>query len=692
MKLKRVVSLFTAAVLSSSASAFVPAFGAENGDVSEMIFNFTSEYMEGAKRIRSVEKYDYDRGYGFVNTTTAMPERTVNMSKIRKSDEGFTVTEQSVLMFNTVDKDGNKLDINKATTYNYGGMVFRVKAPAGGYHIEVEVEGGENNALLSVNAMQTYRIENTPYWDAAKLVENQHPAKWDGDVWSFDYANGRDFIDVEIEEREVNKPVTLKSIKITPVENTVSDKKTIYLLGDSTLKSYLFEEAPMCGWGQVFDRLFDTDKINVVNYAMGGRSVKQMYQEGRLNDVLMTGNEGDFVFIQSGHNDEKEGNDIGTAADSTARFGVGSTEAMYRSYIEDCYIPAVRARGMIPILVTPMTRASKFEDGSFKNTFVKEDRQFPKVMKEVAEELNVPLVDLNELSCEYLTEIGYDEAMAVVMSLEAGETPGKTNKGSYANGHPENKIDTTHFKEALAKQYARIVAEEVKKLSNEYTELKPIVNGMTIDVQAGDWSQVYPEVCKDVTGENAYYRNQIEKMVQLGVMEKDSEECFNPKAEMTAQEYVSAINKLYGITVKDSDKYGDEALTREVMTQINLDAYNGKFTEKPKYMTDYNGTNITPDDPNYDPNLVGEESQYYPLVGYGKITDTAEISPKYRETMETAYELGLIRSEDVERGKMENGYTLDPQGIVTREKAAKYLYYMYVLGSDIYSENDIVPE
>ena len=686
MKLKRVISVLMAAAITLS----VPVFAQAEEEIEPMVFNFTSQYIEGAKKVRTVEKYDYDRGYGFVNTTTAMPERTVNMSKIKTSDEGFTVTEQSVPMFNTVDKDGNKLDINKATCYNYGGMVFRVKVPAGGYHIEVEVEGGENNALLSVNAMQTYRIENSPYWDAAKLVANQHPAKWEGDVWSFDYANGRDFIDIEVEAREINKPVTLKTIKITPVENNTSDKATIYLLGDSTLKSYLFEEAPMCGWGQVFDRLFDPDEINVINYSMGGRSVKQMYQEGRLNDVLMTGSEGDFVFIQSGHNDEKEGNDIGTASDPTARFGVGSTEAMYRSYLENCYIPAIKARGMIPVFVTPMTRASKYEDGEFKNTFTKEDRQFPKVMREVAEEYNIPLVDLNTLSCEYLTEIGYDAAMAMVMSLEAGETPGKTNSGSYANGHPDNKIDTTHFKEALAKQYARIVAEEVKTLSDSYTELKPVVEAMTTDVRAGDWSQAYPEVCKEVTGENAYYRNQIEKMVQLGAMTKDSEECFRPNAEMTVSEYVYAIEKLYGKGCVDPAKYGEGVLTREVMTQINLDAYNYKFTEKPKYMTDYNGTNISPDDPNYDPNLVGEEAQYYPLVGYGNITDKDQISPEYRDTMEDAYELGLIRSEDVERGKMENGYTLDPQGVVTREKAAKYLYFMYVLGSDINTENDIV--
>lgn len=683
MKLKKILATIMTVVISVS----MPVISIADTNFKAVTYNFTADYMQGSKKVATADYYDYDKGYGFVDKTTAMPERTVNVANIQESKKGFTITEKNIAMFNTVDKNGNKLGLNKATCYNYGGMVFRVKAPAGGYHIEVNIDGGENNGILSVSAMQTYRLENSPYWDAAKKVPNLHPAKWNGDVWSFDYANGRDFIDIEIEAKELNKPVTLKSIKITPIENNKSDKPSVYLLGDSTLKSYLFEEAPMCGWGEVFDRLFDNSKVNVINYSMGGRSVKQMYQEGRLNDVLMTGSQGDYVFIQSGHNDEKKGNDIGTASDPTARFGVGSTEAMYKEYLEKCYIPAIKARGMIPILVTPMTRASNFENGEFKNSFTTKDREFPKVMKEVASEMNVPLVDLNTKSCEYLTSVGYDQAMAMVMSIEAGETPGKTNSGSYANGHPDNKIDTTHFKEALAKQYARIVAEEVKNLSSTYNELTNLVSTMTNDVQAGNWDKVYPEVCNDVKGKDAYYINQIEKMVQLGVMSKDNNGNFNPKANMTTEEYVKALNSLYDISMS-INKYGKGVLTRELMAKINLDAYYYKFRDKPKYMTDYNGTNVLPDDPNYDPNLVGEEAQYYPLAGFGTITDKEDISKKYKADVEEAYNLGLIRSENVERGKMENGLTLEPKAIVSREKAAKYLYFMYVLGSDIKSEND----
>lgn len=314
----------------------------------EMYFNFTQESKEGAIDVGTINGkapiYNRDRGWGFVSETTAMPARKVNVNSIEVKKDGYRVVENSVAKFNITDKDGKLLDYTKATDYNYGGMVFRVNVPRGGYNIQVETAKGKDDALVSVSATQTSRIENTKQWDAAGLVKNQHLAKWNGNVWSFDYCTGRSFVDIEVEPKSAGNPVVLKSIKITPIPvREQEEKPTVYLLGDSTLKSYLFEEAPMSGWGQVFDRLFDTSKINIVNYSMGGRSLKTMYQEGRLNDVLMTGHKGDFVLVQSGHNDEKNGKDKGVVSDPTARFGTGSTEEMYRNYLENSYIPAINA-------------------------------------------------------------------------------------------------------------------------------------------------------------------------------------------------------------------------------------------------------------------------------------------------------------------------------------------------------------
>lgn len=664
------------------------------------LYNFTSENINGAVNVKPIlgkaPSYTYEKGYGFVDESSNMPKRTTDTNKIIVSKNGYSYTQDNIQRYNITDKKGNLLSYNKATDYNYGGLIFRVKEPAGGYNIKVEVENSDT-ALISVSGMQTYRLENSPYWDSAKQIANQHQAKWQDNIWEFDYANGKDYIDIEIEPAQANKAVVLKSIEITPIENKAeNDKATVYLLGDSTLKSYQFAEAPMCGWAQVFDRLYDTSKINIVNYSMGGRSVKQMYQEGRLNDILMTASEGDILLIQSGHNDEKNGTDKGTVSDPTARFGTGSTEEMYKNYLEQYYIPAATARGVIPILVTPITRVKVGMDNDYvyKDSFTTKDKQFTKAMREAANETNCSIIDLNKMSVDYLNTLGVKGAEAVVMSLEAGETPGKTNNGSYANGHPQNKIDGTHMKEALAKQYAYLVSKDIYENSANNSAYAIISAALKPDAKKAmddnNSAEFYTEMAKDcITGDNARYRNQIEKMLELDIMQKDENGNFNPNSSISVNEYITAISKLYGLN-KNIFSYSDGSLTREVMAAINLDAYNAKFTEKPKYMTDYNGTTVTPDSPDYDPNLISDEAQYYPLRGFNKVSDIKEISPELKDKIKQAYSLGLIRCDiGVETGKMENGSILAPKQSVTRAKAAKSLYFMYVLSSDANELNDI---
>ncbi len=671
--------------------------------INSKLFNFTSEREDGFVGVFTNQKgeapvFSDEKGYGFVSETCAMPSRKVDISDIFSKDDGFYINEKDESRFVMVNGKGEEIEQSKCTTYDFGGMVFRVAVPRGAYKIEVETTGGADITSMSVSGMQTTRIETNKFWDAAKLVPVKNVAEWDGNVWSFNFVTGLPFIDIEIEPKVANKDVGVKYIKVTPipVKEKGDENTTVFTLGDSTVKSYIFEEAPMCGWGQVFDRLFDLDKVNVINYSMGGRSMKSMYQEGRFNDILLNGKKGDYILIQSGHNDERKGTDPGTGDGENARFGGGSTEEMYKKYITDYYIPAVKSRGMVPILVTPMTRADGKPSPShvYKNSFT--TRKFPDVMRETAKEIGVTLVDLNSRSVDYLNEIGISGATAIVLSLEAGETPGKTNSGSYANGNPNLKVDGTHFKEALAKQYARMIVEEIYKAGeNGDVDAKVFADEFlkadVIDaIKNNDWSVVYPEVCDDtVSGIGAYYRNQIEKMVQLGVMSKDKNGKFNPLDDMYAEEYINAISKLWNIDEKQIKGYKNMPLTREVMASVLYDAYNLKFKEKPVYMTNYNGTALSPDDPNYDPNLVGEEAQYYPLAGFGTLIDSDKISPRYAEKVKEAYNLGLIRSEwEIERGTMKNGVKLSPKQVVSRAKAAKSLYFAWVLSKPISDETD----
>lgn len=624
-----------------------------------------------AAQRNTLPRYDGAIGYGFVNQTGALPARTVHTDTIRSEAAGYVIAEAAI------DPDSGK------DHYNNYGMAFRIKAAPGAYAIKVRTTSDVADTTVSISGMQTSRLLTPVFWDAASLLPNQTPMTAQGRDWNYRYVNGRDYIDIEVEPKKAGVAVGLSQITLTPIapqQRPAGVLPAIYTLGDSTVKSYTFDEAPMSGWGQVFDQLFDPRKVRVVNYSMGGRSFRNAYAEGRLNDLLLTANAGDMLLIQFGHNDE--------SLDENRRYGRGATEAMYEELIRQVYLPAIRARGVLPVFVTPMSRVNGAQKPGqpYVNSFDK--RHFPVLMKKLGMELGVPVVDLNARSVEYYNATGQASITAMVMSIEAGETPGKTNDGSYANGHPANKIDGTHFKESLSKQYARMVVTGLAQVAPDITPL--LREDVRKAIASNDWSAIQPEIAADIIdGENAYYRNQIEKLLQLGALRKDAQGQFHPQAVMQIGEFATALAKLMG--VQPGVAYAEGPLTREVMAAILLDAYHAKYASKPAYMTDYNGKTILPGSPGYDPNLDSgaQGAMYYPLVRWNQLRDSATISPAYAAKLQQAYELGLIRSEaSIQRGRMVNGRMIEPQTPVTRAKAAKALYFMWVLAQPPKNEND----
>jgi lysophospholipase L1-like esterase len=652
-------------------------------------FSFSNQPKPGFTSVKwnqgsGAPLFDPVRGYGFVGQTGALPARTVHTATIRSNGSGVVISEPAF----EAEKNFESL------SYNNYGMAFRIKAAPGAYAIRVRTTSDAADTVVSVSGMQASRLLGNGFWDAAALLPNKTPMTVNGQEWNFRYVNGQGFIEIEVEPKKLNVPVGLEEITITPIarqERPATALPTVFTLGDSTVKSYTFDEAPMSGWGQVIDQLFDPAKVRLVNYSQGGRSFRNAYAEGRLNDLLLAGYPGDIVMIQFGHNDESE--------DEMRRFGRGSTEAMYESMLRNVYLPAIRARGMIPVLVTPMSRVNGAQKANepYTNSFKK--RHFPELMKKIGAEAGITVVDLNARSVEYYNEAGIPAITAMVMSIEAGETPGKTNDGSYANGHPSNKIDGTHYKETLAKQFARIIATELARLGKQGDQVAARLAGqlrssVQAAISAGDWSSIHPEIAADIrAGDGAYYRNQVEKLVQLGVLHKDGANNFNPQATMQTHEFISALARLMQLPAGALASWPDGALTREVMGAILADAYHLRFQAKPKYMTDYNGKTVVPGMPGYDPNLDtgARGAMYYPLVNWAGLLDTAAIAPAYAAKVRDAYELGLIRSENgIARGRMVNGRLLEPGATVSRAKAAKALYFMWVLAQPPQMENDVI--
>ena len=182
----------------------------------------------------------------------------------------------------------------------------------------------------------------------------------------------------------------------------------IYWAGDSTVQTNDYTTYPQNGIGQVFP-FFLKEGYTVENHARNGRSTKSFMDEGRLAVIEERIGEGDFLFIQFGHNDEK----IMDPARYTEPFG---------SYKENLktFIKAARDRKAYPLLITPLERRCYVEEHKLGPG---EHGDYVAGMKQVAEECDVPLVDLNAMSRAALEEAGEVESRKWHMFFEAGVYP-----------------------------------------------------------------------------------------------------------------------------------------------------------------------------------------------------------------------------------------------------------------------------
>ena len=214
----------------------------------------------------------------------------------------------------------------------------------------------------------------------------------------------------------------------------MEESYTIYLAGDSTVASCPSHEAPMAGWGQTFHEYF-SENVLIINKAMGGRSSNSFIEEGRLEAILNEMKPNDYLFIQFGHNDQKS---YGTEPYST--FQASLTE----------YIVGARAKGAIPILITPVHRRRFDEEGKLENSL----GEYPNAMMQLAEKHDVPLIDLWSKTRELYEKLGIEGSKRLFTIFAPNE------QANYPNGIEDN----THFCEHGAKEVGKLVIEGIIEL------------------------------------------------------------------------------------------------------------------------------------------------------------------------------------------------------------------------------------
>ncbi|UKM64835.1 GDSL-type esterase/lipase family protein [Flavobacteriaceae bacterium GSB9] len=201
---------------------------------------------------------------------------------------------------------------------------------------------------------------------------------------------------------------------------------TLHTIGDSTMADYDENTTDKRGWSMMFQQFFTSD-VSVNNRAKSGASSKSFYLESPYwATVKQQIASGDYVIIQFGHNDEKNGGlDGGTDPNNPINgtdYRGTSAQGTYKEYLRK-YIDETRALGATPILATPMCR-KYFSGGTItrkgrhdlgENFGVPESDHtydYSYAMQEVATEKNVKLIDLTTLTKGLLESYGDAEATA----------------------------------------------------------------------------------------------------------------------------------------------------------------------------------------------------------------------------------------------------------------------------------------
>lgn len=220
-------------------------------------------------------------------------------------------------------------------------------------------------------------------------------------------------------------------------------KIKIFLAGDSTIAIKETKAYPETGWGMPFVNFWDSS-VTVINRAKNGRSTKTFISEGLWKSIYDEAGEGDYVFIQFGHNDE--------SVEKKERYSTPDTFKMnLAKFIKD-----TRDKKATPILFTPVSRRKFDAAGNAAETH----KEYSTLTREVAKEQNVLFIDLDEKSRVLYQQFGPENSKLLFLQLQPGDHP----------NYPEGRNDNTHFNELGARLIAQLVLKEIRELKTDLAE------------------------------------------------------------------------------------------------------------------------------------------------------------------------------------------------------------------------------
>ena len=223
----------------------------------------------------------------------------------------------------------------------------------------------------------------------------------------------------------------VSSIQIEPADEAVT---TIYLCGNSTVVDQDYE--PWASWGQMIPRWFD-DCVAFANYAESGETASTFIAAGRFKKILSLLKKGDYVFIEFGHNDQKQ------------KFPGAGAYYNFATCLKQ-FIDETRQRDATPVFVTPTQRRSFNAEGKIQETH----GDYPDAMRWVAQREGVQVIELHDATRTFYEQMGVEGSKQAFVHYPANTYPNQ----------PKDIADNTHFNPYGAYEIAKMVVEGMKTL------------------------------------------------------------------------------------------------------------------------------------------------------------------------------------------------------------------------------------
>ena len=275
----------------------------------------------------------------------------------------------------------------------------------------------------------------------------------------------------------------------------------VHTIGDSTMENYDENATDKRGWATYLGAFFDSDYVIVNNRGKSGCSSRTFYTgAAQWGTVPQQFSAGDYLIIQFAHNDEKNnGMDVDTLNAYYTSIGHALETDMrgthpqttYKAFLRK-YINEARAAQVNPILMAPVAR--KYFSGNtirrsglhdlgdkfwrIDNGVLNENASLPandhsmdyvQAMREVAQEMNVPFLDMTTASAEIYLQYGEAQCTALL----------------FCQG------DNTHFATMGANLIARRAAQMIKDSIPALAPYVDIPTSITANPAAIEMGETY---------------------------------------------------------------------------------------------------------------------------------------------------------------------------------------------------------